>query len=114
MTEKIQSPPTQFTASFPVIWLGKQEDELLAIEIKNEHGELGWLYSDTKLVAFERNVMLYGIKLPVLKELAELALKDKQFIKPEFDAAHGRLKRVDKRITGYISFEVLRGLIQPL
>ncbi len=112
MGEQLQSPPlvTKITFEFRFIWLGLLQPVMIPVEIKNEHKELGWLYSEEKdaIVAWYENVthvdqQRFGIMLIDLKRIAEEKLKSKQWSDtPE----SGKLYRDNGRIIGYIPVDI--------
>ncbi len=114
MGEQLQSPPlvTKITIEFSFVWLGVLSPVLgpiIPVEIKNEHKELGWLYSEEKdtIVSWNEQVthvdqQRFGIMLSDLKRVAEETLKSKQWSDtPE----EGKLYREGNKILGYIPID---------
>lgn len=81
-----QSIPIKARVSFEAYWLGDLTGRLVfEVEVKDQNGELGWLYSDVRMVAFTLNGLQYAAKTKDLRSLAEEKLKGKIFI-DVFDA----------------------------
>ena len=104
LTSKLgEKPPNLINMHFSIVWLGDVTDDLIAVEIKDNRGELGWLYSDQSLVVFlpkDRSVMVAFV-LSEFKEYVEEKLRSKQFsAEPE---AY-KLTRSEKSIVGWIPY----------
>ena len=64
--------PQVMKLSFDFIYLGVNIDGPMEVEIKNEHGELGWLYGDHSMVVF--SLPLIAIKLEEFRQFVLLYL----------------------------------------
>ena len=114
LVSNLGPPPFQAKVTFDAMWLGEIEDDLFTVEIKDPSGELGWLYGKCGIVAYSKGIQTLAIRRTDLQAIAEQVLKEKKFITDGNPLEHGKLKRIEKSIVGFIHIDHLRKYISQI
>jgi hypothetical protein len=102
------SNPLAIRLHIGVIYMGDQIGDVIVVEVKNKDGELGWLYTDSALMVYERDGTRYFARMSQVKALAEEQLAKKIFMNGDEEAVAGAMVRVGKAVFGYLDLNSIQ------
>lgn len=102
--------PIQVRMHVGMIYIENMSQDIVDIEIKDQYGDYGWLYTDQGLLHYRIDDVRYFVKMSELRSLCEKVFTTPVARDPKSPKTHGSVTLDGRSLTGHMSFKEIHKL----